>query len=215
MSILDRVTHSYINIDITDKCPLKCPLCARQSSAWFLKQSKEISVEDFKKISSHFQKLVFCGQLSDPIYHSDFEGILEQCTNNDVSIHTAGQGKSRAWWDNILDVSMFNTRSSRWVFGLDGLPKDSHKYRINQNGEKVWETMKFAAEKFKHTNKHQVVWQYIVFKYNENDIEEAKQMALDHGITFELLFSNRWNEYNTEYIPTNPEYFSLNERKRT
>ena len=49
-------------------------------------------------------------------------------------------------------------------------------------------------------------WQYIVFRYNENDIEEAKNMALDNGMTFELNSSSRWDE-NDPLKPTNPKYW--------
>jgi hypothetical protein len=37
-----------------------------------------------------------------------------------------------------------------------------------------------------------VYWQYIVFSYNENDIEEAEKMAIDNGITFMMTESSRW-----------------------
>ena len=41
------------------------------------------------------------------------------------------------------------------------------------------------------------VWQYIVFNYNENDIEEAKSIALKHDIRFDLLVTSR-------FIPDDP-----------
>ena len=37
-----------------------------------------------------------------------------------------------------------------------------------------------------------IVWQYIVFKYNQNDIEIAKNMAKDNNIEFKLSYSSRW-----------------------
>ena len=83
---------------------------------------------------------------------------------------------------------MFPAQSKhRWIFGLDGLPKDSHKYRVNQNGNLVWEQMKIGAK-----NGNEIMWQYIVFSYNENDIEEAKSMAKDNNIIFRLIESSRW-----------------------
>lgn len=212
MSILNKVNHKEINVDITDKCPLKCPRCPRSTNTDFLKTSKEVSVEDFKKIANHFEKISFCGQLSDPIYHSDFQGILEQCKNNFVTIHTAGQGKSDEWWDNILETTLFETKEANWIFALDGLPKDSHKYRIGQNGEKVWERMKYAVQKFKVSKKHHVTWQYIVFNYNEENIEECKQMAKENGLRFELIYSNRWFSENDEYMPSNKEFYRYNKR---
>ena len=37
-----------------------------------------------------------------------------------------------------------------------------------------------------------IVWQYIVFNYNQDHIEQARQMAKDDGIEFKLSFSARW-----------------------
>jgi hypothetical protein len=77
--------------------------------------------------------------------------------------------------------------SHEWIFGIDGLPKDSHVHRVNQNGEAVFEKMVEGAKLGNN-----ILWQYIVFKYNENDIEEATQLARDNNIKFVLLESSRW-----------------------
>ena len=46
------------------------------------------------------------------------------------------------------------------------------------------------------------VWQYIVFSYNEDNIEEAKKMARRAGVTFLLLQSSRWNSENDPLRPS-------------
>ena len=38
-----------------------------------------------------------------------------------------------------------------------------------------------------------IVWQYIVFKYNQNDIDTAKKIAIDNNIEFKLSYSSRWD----------------------
>ena len=75
------------------------------------------------------------------------------------------------------------------VWFLDGLPEESCLYRINQDGEKLFEVMKMGADKGLR-----IEWQYIVFSYNENHIEEANDMARDHGIEFviEILRKMEW-----------------------
>ena len=52
----------------------------------------------------------------------------------------------------------------------------------------------------------QIVWQYIVFKYNENHIEESMQLAKDNNITFELNCSSRWEGADDPLIPSNKLY---------
>ena len=84
-----------------------------------------------------------------------------------------------------------------WIFGLDGLPEESHKYRINQNGIHLYEMMKLGV-----SMGVDIKWQYIVLKYNQDHIEQAQKMAEDEGIEFMLAFSDRWN--NDEMIQFKP-----------
>ena len=65
-------------------------------------------------------------------------------------------------------------------FGLDGLPKESHKYRVNQDGEKIYDIMKMGVDM-----KMDIVWQYLVFDYNKEHIEEARRLS--NGMTFSVL----------------------------
>ena len=75
-------------------------------------------------------------------------------------------------------VKAFNANpNATWYFGLDGLPEESHKYRVNQDGVKLFEVMKMAVDMGMN-----VVWQYLVFDYNKDHIKEAK--SLSKGMTF-------------------------------
>jgi PP-loop superfamily ATP-utilizing enzyme len=57
-----------------------------------------------------------------------------------------------------------------------------------------------------------VYWQYIVFNYNENNIETAIKMAKDHGIGFILVKSSRWDHNMNHLKPSNPDYYINNPR---
>ena len=130
--------------------------------------------------------------------------MLKYCYDNNIPIYinTAASQKSIKWYKKAFDVNP----KAKWVFGIDGLPKDSHKYRINQDGPKLFEVMKLCAKKGLTTR-----WQYIVFNYNENNIEEARQMAKDNNIQFDVLYSGRWNTKDT-YKPKNPNHY-LNSKR--
>ena len=78
---------------------------------------------------------------------------------------------------------------TKWIFGLDGLPEESHKHRINQDGVNLYEMMKLGVRMGIN-----VIWQYIVFNYNQDHIEQAKKMSADDGIEFRLSFSDRWTK---------------------
>ena len=181
--------HKMLNMDITHRCPLECVRCGRQTS--FRNQGlavpgHDLSLDDFEKITNHFPKISFCGQYSDPIHHPQFLDILAICKKKNIQteVHVASSFKSKKFFINAFKAHP----EARWVFGIDGLPEESHKYRINQDGVKLFEIM-LESKKHLKTIPH---WQYIIFKYNENSIDNAKLLAKEHNLDFMIINSARW-----------------------
>ena len=181
--------HKTVNLDITSRCTLACSGCDR---TWYKKNNKTIpkndmTLEEFDKISNYFERVQFCGQISDPIFNPDFIDMLKMCKdkNIDVEVSTAASHQPKEFYEKAFSANS----NAKWVFGLDGFPKDSHKYRINQDGEKLWEMMKLAK-----SVGIRVAWQYIVFEYNEDTQLEAYQMAVKHNMEFILIESSRFDD---------------------
>ena len=192
-----------INLDITHRCPLECLRCQRWSS--FTSMGLKVPGEDmpldrFEKVLNCFDHINFCGQVSDPVHHPQFIEILRMCNdrNKSVSVHHASAGKPEDWYPEAYAAMP----KARWYFGLDGLPEESHKYRKNQDGEKMF---RILLEATKHLTTPPI-WQYIVFSYNEDHIEEA--MKLVEGVDnlqIRVIHSSRWLGENDWLKPTNPE----------
>ena len=109
-------------------------------------------------------------------------------------VHKASSAKSLDWY---IKAWKANT-SATWIFGIDGLPNESHKYRVNQDGEKLFKIM---CESKKYLNTRSV-WQYIIFNYNEDHLEEAKKMADEHDLFFIQKQSSRWLSHDDPYMPS-------------
>ena len=177
-----------INLDITHRCPLECLRCGRQ--AWRKKgypvPGTDMSFSDFDKITNYFPSISFCGQYSDPIHHPQFLDFLKLCAkkNTDVEVHVASSFKSKKFYIDAFKAAP----KAKWVFGIDGLPKDSHKYRINQDGQKLYNIMLESKQYL--VNKPS--WQYIVFSFNEHDIDTALEMAKKDDVNFLMINSSRW-----------------------
>ena len=45
-------------------------------------------------------------------------------------------------------------------------------------------------------------WQYIIFSYNEHNVEKAKQMAQKDGVEFLILQSSRWIREDDPLMPS-------------
>ena len=188
-----------INLDITHRCTLQCQRCNRAIFAARGQKvpGEDMTMENFKKVIDYFEEVYFCGQISDPIFHPQFIEFLKLLKGRKTIIHTAASHKKEEWYKKAFEA---NT-GAYWTFGIDGLPKDSHKYRKNQDGEHLFKMACMAA---KIVDK--VKWQYIVFSYNENNIEEARQMAKDNNLIFEVQKSSRFWE-GDPLMPKNEKYY--------
>jgi len=193
------LTRTEINLDITHRCSLECPRCQRSKYKNSTVPGQDLPVKDFEKITDHFDHILFCGQYSDPVHHPEFLKFLEICKDKNVrvSVHNASSAKSQDWYIQAFQVNS----EARWVFGIDGLPEQSHIYRVNQDGVKLFDIMKESKKYLTH----RPIWQCIVFSYNQYDIEEIKKISQQEEITLNIMTSSRWRE-NDRLKPTLSEY---------
>lgn len=176
-----------INLDIGARCSLECPKCLRS----FYKANgvkvpgHDMSVEEYLKIADYFTHVNFCGNISDPVFNPNLPTFLKINYERNITceVHNAASGKSVDWYVKAFQANP----KAKWIFGLDGFPEESRTYRINQDGEAVYAAMVRCVQMGLDTT-----WRYIVFKYNENDIEHCKKIADHYGIRFECVQSSRF-----------------------
>ena len=199
-----RRSKKGINIDISNRCPLECMRCQRQTN--FTLEGRKVygrdaTMDEIRKLSDYFSSFNFCGQLSDPVHHPKFVEILEICyrKNVDVIVHNASSAKSESWY-----IKAFKAHpKAAWWFGIDGLPEESHRYRINQDGKKLYDIMLKSKEYL--INKP--TWQYIIFKYNEDHMEQAKKMATDNNVNMLFVYSSKWLNEDDPLRPSEKNHF--------
>ena len=198
-----RRSKKGINIDISNRCPLECMRCQRQTN--FTLEGRKVygrdaTMDEIRKLSDYFSSFNFCGQLSDPVHHPKFVEILEYLYNKNiqVTVHNASSQKPMKWYIKAFQAHP----KAKWIFAIDGLPEESNMYRINQDGEKLYKVMLEAKKHLKQTPS----WQFIVFSYNEHNLEKAKKMAVDEGLMFIVLHSSRWMGEDDPLRPKEKEY---------
>ena len=180
--------RSRPNIDASHRCIFRCPQCIRQktTSQEQIRRSFDLEPEQFQKILDYYDySITFCGQISDPIYHKDFLSLLKMCDGQgkSVRIATVGSGKSDAWWEEAYS---YGVGENAWYFGVDGIDEKSEWYRIGSKFEDQWKRMKEGRDKG-----HCIVWQYIVFGYNEHEIDRAIEIAKEEDFALLLVNTNR------------------------
>lgn len=99
------------------------------------------------------------------------------------------------------------------VVSLDGTSQETYaKYRVGGNYALVMENIHklIAAKNKAHSNKPDIIWQFLVNKHNEHEIETAQEIARRLDITLDLRpLSLADNEPDVRH-----EQFSIEERKR-
>ena len=189
-----------LHLELTSRCLLQCPKCPRT----IYRGTYDISDLDYDLYTDLLTKLDpkvvnFCGNLGDPIYHPKFIDFVKFAHSLDkpILLSTAAYGKKTAWWQELFD----SYKSGEIRVGLDGLEDTAHLYRVGTKYKQVFDVMRMGAKQDKR-----IVWQWIPFSFNEHQIEEAKKIAQDNGIVFEVRVSSRFEGPDDPMRPNRKEY---------
>lgn len=184
-----------LQIDPTTRCNLRCPQCARIKDGKVLDNLEltELRIDDYDRIySQRFSKQVrhsfFNGNYGDPAAARNLIAAVElilRRTDGGVHIVSNGSLQNRDWWSNLASVLK---GKGKVTFSIDGLRNTNHIYRVGSNFEKVIQNVE-AYIGAGGTAK----WDYLVFKHNDHQIEEAKKLAKQLGFSeFNLKYSKRY-----------------------
>jgi len=200
-----------IQLDATHRCRLGCPKCSRFISDGPNKGQRrevlqdELTVDDIAKIvgdGMQYRNYDFCGSVGDAIYNPQFIDIVKYIRKHtkdpslQIYLHTNGSGKKAEWWKELY--SALDPVHDEIIFGVDGLEDTAHLYRKYIRFNESIEAMRLGAE-YGFTRSS---WQFIVFKFNEHQVEDAKKLANEIGIRLVLVKSDRWEGINDPLMPS-------------
>jgi len=182
------------HLEPTNLCTLKCPRCPRTNFIETFKNknwdNKNLNLDDLKKfIDIDITGLSFGlnGNYGDPIYYPDLFNLIKYIKDNGavIKLHTNGSYKTLDWWTTLGSLLDNNDIVN---FSIDGTPENFTQYRVNAN----WPSIKQGIE-IMVKSPAQIVWKYIIFSFNENDIEQTRQLSKELGMDdFVLNNSDRW-----------------------
>ena len=150
--------------------------------------------------------------------------------------HTAKNNKIRTitsvHLNNLTDEQVEGLATSgldKLIVSVDGATQEVYaQYRVGGSIEKVFDNMKkLVAAKNRHNSDLRIVWNFLVMKQNEHEIEMAKNIAEDMGveITFSIMRTNLKDDIlgkvednilkDEQWIPENPEFNPYDVKKKT
>lgn len=189
------------HIEISGKCTLKCPRCTRQEIPGFV--NKELNLSWFKQnftFVKKVKKITFCGDDGDPIYAKDLLPVIGWLKDNNPNIQivivTNGSYKTEAWWHKL---NALLDQNDNIHFSLDGWDQESNElYRINCD----WDSI---VTGIKQINRAYKTWAAIAFKFNEQQIEYMKKMAMALRFdNFQLTLSTKFGKNYPAYPSDDP-----------
>ncbi len=185
-----------IHLELTSKCQARCPMCPRRINGGPMNplfDPTEITLEVFKQwfpvdFIKQLDSLFMCGNLGDPIIAQDcleiFQYLRETNPSMRLSMHTNGSARTVAWWRLLAAADV------KVTFGIDGLEDTHALYRIGTDFNTI---IRNASEFIKAGGRAE--WHMLVFKHNEHQVEECKQLSEELGfIKFAVKHTSRFKD---------------------
>ncbi len=171
-----------VHLEITSKCNARCPMCLRTICGGETNPQLplvELSLTDVQtifpeKFILQLQRMYMCGNYGDPIVARETLEVFEHFRQVNPQIHLAmftnGSAQTEDWWKRLArTVNLVH-------FSVDGLEDTNHLYRRGTHFKTILKNIKIYKEaggKF--------VWDFIVFKHNEHQVDEIRELALSLG----------------------------------
>jgi MoaA/NifB/PqqE/SkfB family radical SAM enzyme len=200
-----------VHLELTDKCNAACPQCGRNDHGGPVNPNlllTELRLADIKTIFApqfvaQLGNLYACGNYGDPIVARDcleiFQYFRECNPNIKLGIHTNGGTRSVAFWQGL---GRLLPRGKGYVrFGIDGLEDTNHIYRRNVRWPILMRNVQALVAAGGNAE-----WDYLVFRHNEHQVEQARKLASDLGFSlFNVKTTRRFLDWKKiEYIHSTP-----------
>ena len=182
-------------MELSSKCVLKCPRCPR-TELKLDRLNQEISLGEFKTgfpadTLDKIKLFIFCGDIGDPIYATEFLEIVEYIKQNSstrLRIITNGSYKKPQWWTQLGTILDFNDQVT---FSVDGWDNESNNlYRVNSDFDSILD----GIRTLRNTSDCMIQWSAIYFDFNQHRINQIKELAGSLGCNrFQSVKSSKFD----------------------
>lgn len=199
-----------ISIEPTTSCNLRCPECPSGLRS-FTRPTGMLSEDVFKKVidelSPSLQYLTFYFQ-GEPYLHPTFLNMVKYASIK--GIYTATSTNAHYLKDEAARQTIASGLD-RLIISIDGTTQDTYEsYRVGGALEKVIEGAKNIVrwKKQLRSSTPHVVFQFLVVKPNEHQVEDVYSLAKEIGVDQVVLKTAQIYDYanGSDLIPSNEKY---------
>jgi len=184
-----------VQVGITTRCNSSCAFCMRillEQQYNFIDRRSDMKIDIMKNIVANkdLKEIQLCGNRGEAIFHPEFEKIISLIKQEGkiLTLNTNGDKFDSSWWYNFGKES---GKNDLVVFALDGLKKAHETYR-QTNFINVFTNMRAFID-----GGGKAVWQMILFKHNESQVNLIKKISKDVGCKETWIIKSR--TYNNIY----------------
>jgi len=200
--------HTLI-IEPGARCSLACPFCP-QASDNFLLSRDFLKLDDFKKIVDYFEDSVDTILLfnwGEPLLNQSLPEMISYASEKKV--HTLVHSNAIHLTEDLAK-KIVKSGLSEFVASIDGASEESYqKYRKNGSFQHAFgnlQSLLRVKNEFGCPGPR-IVWKFLVFKHNEHELERARLLAREAGVSIEFKFAVAPGEYESSLEEFNNKNF--------
>jgi len=206
-----------ISFEPTTACNLGCPECP-SGLKQFTRPTGNLKSDFYQttidQMANHLLYLIFYFQ-GEPFINPKFLEMVQYASKK--GIYTATSTNAHFLHDQLAKRTV-ESGLDRLIVSIDGTTQETYEsYRVNGNLDKVIEGTKNVI-KWKRELKSQtphVIFQFLVVRHNEHQIEDVKQLANELGVDEVRFKTAQVYEYENgnDLIPTLSKYSRYKQKK--
>lgn len=180
---------AQIHVELSSYCNAACPMCPRYyQGSEIVRPDLELAQISFDQFTEWFKpellaqlnNFMFCGTVGDPMMAKDVFKIVDYIYSHNekiyLTINTNGGIRKESDWAHLGEISKKFGKKLRVIFSIDGLEDTNHLYRRNVEWSTVMRNVKAYIGAGGNAE-----WDYLIFKHNEHQIEDASKLSKDMG----------------------------------
>lgn len=197
-------------IEPTTACNLRCPECPSGLRS-FSRPTGKLDPESFKKliseVSDHLMYLTFYFQ-GEPYLNPDFLKMVRIANQHNIYTTTSTNAH---FLDSETAKETVESGLNRLIISIDGATQQTYEsYRKEGSIDKVLEGTSNIIQwrNKKKQSSLKVVWQFLVVKPNEHEIDAIKKLGKEYGVDKVLFKTAQLYDYKNgnELMPDSPKY---------
>lgn len=174
----------WLTIDPTNICTLKCPFCPTGFGN-IKRPNGMMNKEDFEKIIDILGPYLLHIDMQnwgEPLLNKDIYKMISYAKKFDIHVTLSTNFQN---FNERSAEDMIDSKLDRLILSIDGASQETYeKYRRGGNFFKAIENIDILINKKRELRSRLpiVIWQFLVFRHNEYEIDIVKKMGEDLGV---------------------------------